>query len=80
MYKLSHELSNDLINLRLIEILPKHQENLESSYHYCVALSPPPEMKIFSALVKISGKTEIEHFPQCAISHKSYSLSQLFYE
>ena len=36
-------------------------------------LSPPPEMKILSVLVKISWKIEIALFPQCAISHEFVS-------
>ena len=38
---------------------------------YCLMLSPPPEMKILSVLVKIFWKTEIELFPSCAISYEN---------
>ena len=61
IYTFPHEMSNDL----------KTQENLKSSQIYCLELSAPPEMKILSALVKISCRTDIALFPQCAISHEN---------
>ena len=41
---------------------------------------PSPEMKLFSVLVKISWKTEVELFPICAVSHQDLSMSQMFSE
>ena len=41
----------------------KYKENLKSLYNYFLVLSPPPEIKVLSVLVKISLKTEIELFP-----------------
>ena len=38
----------------------KYQENLKTSQNYCLVLTPPPEMKILSALPKIVWKAEIE--------------------
>ena len=36
-------------------------EKLKALWNYCLVLGPPPEMKIFSVLVKISWKTEIHY-------------------
>ena len=37
-------------------------------------------IELLPALVKVSRKTEIELFPQCAIPHENQSLSEIFYE
>ena len=42
--KLIYELPSDLRTT---------QENLKSSWHFCLVLSPPPEMKILLILEKI---------------------------
>ena len=43
------------------------EKNLKTLCNYYLALSPPTEIKILPALVKISRITEIELFPQCTI-------------
>ena len=58
IYDFPYELRNSLW-LRILE-LRKFQENLKTSYNYFLAISPFPEIKILSALVKISWKTKIE--------------------
>ena len=40
-----------------------YQENIKTSWNYCLGLSPPPEMKILSVLAKISRKMKIELLP-----------------
>ena len=52
-----------LPNLGKQKIPRKFQNFIES----CPVLSPPHEMEIFSVLVSISWKIEIELLPQCAI-------------
>ena len=44
----------DGTDLRKLEYVRKDSK---TSYNYCLVLSPPPEMKILSVLVKISWKT-----------------------
>ena len=69
--------SNKLVYTRLNNDLPKdlkfrkYHKNLKTSFNYCLALSPTPEMKIPSALANISRKTEIKPFPQRTISHEN---------
>ena len=41
----------------------KYQENLETSYNYCLVICPPPEIKILSVLVEISSKNRNWTFP-----------------
>ena len=40
-----------------------HEINQHEIINYCLAFSPPPELKILPALVKLSWKTEIEPLP-----------------
>ena len=41
-------------------------------------LSPPPEMKVLSVLVKLFWKSEIELFPKCDISQENQSFLKYF--
>ena len=54
IYELPNDLRHRILGNR------KYQEKLKTSQNYCVVLSPHPEMKILSPLVKFSWKTEIE--------------------
>ena len=72
---LPHELRNN--------VRPRILENFEKSEKSQIFIKllpssrPPLEIKILSVLIKISSKTEIEHFLQWAISHENWSLSQI---
>ena len=46
--------SNKLVYASCIANIRKYQQNLKTSWNYCLALSRPSEMKILSELVKIS--------------------------
>ena len=49
----------------------KVQNNVKILWEYNIVSSIPPKKKILSILAKDSLKTEIEIFPECAISHKN---------
>ena len=53
-------------------------ENLKTSQKYILLVSLLPKMEIFFNTSKTIPKTEIELFPQFAISHENWSLSQYF--
>ena len=57
---ISHEV---FLDLRLLTKLGNVRKNLKTSQNYCLELSPPPEIKILSVIVKNSLKTQIELFP-----------------
>ena len=65
----------DFLMIDQILLLPQVKRSLiicnKLVYKSCLTSCPPPEMEILSVLVKISLKTEIELFPQCAISHEN---------
>ena len=55
----------------------KKYKKIKISWNYCRVLSPPQEIKILSALLKIPRKIEIELFTQWPISHKKQSYNLL---
>ena len=57
IYELSHKLPNNL--------------RLKIRWNYKLVPSLPPKMKTLSITAKNSWKTEIELFPQSAISHEN---------
>ena len=71
-YEFPHKLLNNL-RLRFFET----QKNL---IELLFSVSPSPQMKHLSVLVKLYLKTEIELSPWDAISHENYSLSQILCE
>ena len=76
MFELPLKLPNDL----RLRILGNQEMSQKSQNFIDLVQSPSPEMKILSVLIKISRKTEVEFFSQCAISFENLSLSQLFSE
>ena len=66
MCELPLELPNHLRLKKLGNL--KNQENLETLQNYCLALSPPPEMKILSVLIKSPEKPKL-NFSRSPLFH-----------
>ena len=66
---LPHELRNN-VRPRILENFEKSEKS-QIFIKLLLSSRPPLKIKILSVLIKISSKTEIEHFPQWAISHEN---------
>ena len=70
IYELLHELPNDL-RLRISEDYEISGNCLNFIEFHSLVPSLPAKMNVLLILVENSRKTEIGHFPLCAVSHEN---------